>query len=76
MDDDQIKEMVSAIVEAVDYDIWKQLFEEGCIEEPELAEDKALRKHLSEEGLKQAAKFLPENCARSALSVYGKLLTI
>jgi len=37
MEEEQIKEMLSDIVSAIDYDIWKDIFE--FPEDPEFAED-------------------------------------
>lgn len=38
MTDERIMSMISDLVQKVDYDIWKQMFEEDCMEDPEMAE--------------------------------------
>jgi len=39
MTDKQIMKMISELVQEVDYDIWKGMFEEDCMEEPEMAKE-------------------------------------
>lgn len=40
MKDDRCMKMISDLVNEIDYDIWKGLFVESCIEDPELAEER------------------------------------
>lgn len=37
--DKHIMAMISDLVQEVDYDIWKQMFEEDCMEDPEMAKE-------------------------------------
>jgi len=43
MSDERIEELVSDLVLHIDYDIWKSLFEEDCIEDPEEAAETRAR---------------------------------